>query len=80
MVSDSIIQDDMSRNKVVPCGVCSMRVKTNPVLCLQCGNWIQGRCAGVKRVTPKFSRNITCRICEGNIGEAVEQEMKLCDE
>ena len=30
-------------------------------------------------VTAKFSRNFTCRKCEGNIGEAVEQEEKLCD-
>ena len=31
-------------------------------------------------VTPKFSRNFACRKCEGNIGETVEQEEKLCDE
>ena len=31
-------------------------------------------------VTPMFSMNFTCRKCEGNIGEAVEQEEKLCDE
>ena len=31
-------------------------------------------------MTQKFSRHITCRKCEGNIGEAVEQEAKLCDE
>ena len=30
-------------------------------------------------ITPKFSRNFTCRKCEGNIGEAVEQEVRLCD-
>ena len=24
--------------------------------------------------------NHTCRKCEGNIGEAVEQEVKICDE
>ena len=57
-----------------------MRVKAKSVLCLQCGKWIHGRCAGMKRVTPLFSRNSTCRKCEGNIGEAVEQEKKLCDE
>ena len=34
----------------------------------------------MKRVTPKFSINLTCRKCEGNIGEAVQQEVKLCDE
>ena len=31
-------------------------------------------------MTPTFSRNFTCIKCEGNIGEAVEQEEKLCDE
>ena len=33
----------------------------------------------MKRVTPKFPRNFISRKCEGNIGEAVEQEEKLCD-
>ena len=28
----------------------------------------------------KFFRNFTCKKCEGNIGEAVEQEETLCDE
>ena len=31
-------------------------------------------------MTPKFSWNFTCRKCEGNIGEAVKQEEKICDE
>ena len=48
-------------------------------MCLQCGKYIHGRCAGVKKVTLKFSRNFTSRKCEGNIGEAVEQEVSLCD-
>ena len=34
----------------------------------------------MKSVTPRFSRNFTCRKYEGNIGEAVEQEVKLGDE
>ena len=34
----------------------------------------------MKSVTPKFSSNFPCSKCEGNIGEAVEQEEKLCDE
>ena len=33
----------------------------------------------MKRVTPKFSRNFTCRKCERNVGEAVEQEEQLCE-
>ena len=70
----------LSKSKVDPCGVCSLRIKANSVLCVQCGMWIHGRCAGVKRVTLKVSRYFTCIKCEGNIGEAVEQERKLCVE
>ena len=46
----------------------------------QCGKWIHSRCGREKGVTLKFSRNFICRKCEGNIGEAVEQEVMLCDE
>ena len=56
MVSSGITKDGLSKSKVDPCGVCSLRVKANSVLCLQCGKWIHGRCDGVKMVTPKFSR------------------------
>ena len=80
MVSGGITKDGLSESKVDPCEVCSLRVKANKVLCVQCGKWIHSRCAGMKRVTPKFARRFTCRKCEGNIGEAVEQEEKLCDE
>ena len=52
----------------------------NSVLCVQCGKWIHSRCARIKRVTLKLSRNFTCRKCEGNVEEAVEQEEMLCDE
>ena len=64
----------MSKSKADSCGVCSLRVKVNSAKCLQCGKWIHGICAEVKRVTPTFSRNFAYRKCEGNIGEAVEQE------
>ena len=50
----------MMKIKVDPCGVCSLRVKANSVLCLQCGKWIHGRCAAVKRVTQMFSRTFAC--------------------
>ena len=58
----------MSRSKVDPCGVCSLRLKDNSVLCVQCGQWIHGRCAA------KFSRNPTCRKYEENIREAVKRK------
>ena len=48
--------------------------------CVQYGKWIHGRFAGVKKVTPKFSRNFVCRKCELKIGEVMEQEEMLCDE
>ena len=31
-------------------------------------------------MTQKFSMHFTCMRCEGNIGETVEQEDKLCDD
>ena len=31
-------------------------------------------------MTPKFTMNLTCKKCEGNIEEAVGQDEKLCDE
>ena len=80
MVCSSITQDGLSKSNVCPCVVCSLRVKANSVWCLQCGKWIHGRCARIKRLTKKFSRNFTCRKCEGNITEGVEQEESLCVE
>ena len=80
MVSSGITMDGLSKSKSGPCGVCSLRVKANSVLCLHCGKFLHGRCAGVKGVTLKFSRYFTCRKYEGNIGEAVELEKKLCVE
>ena len=66
-VCGSITNEGLSKIKVDPCGVCSLTAKANSVLCVQCGKWIHGRCAGVNMVTPKLSRNFTCRKCEGNI-------------
>ena len=67
----------MSKSKVDPCGVCSLRVKVNSVLCLQRDKLIH---SSVNMVIPNLSINLTCRKCDGNIGEAVEQEEKLCDD
>ena len=52
-INEGITKDGMSKSYVVPCRICSLRVKANSVLCLQCGKWIHGRCVGVKRLTPK---------------------------
>ena len=54
IVSCSITKDGLSERKIDPCGACSLEVRDNSVLCIHCGRWIHGRCAGIKRVTPKF--------------------------
>ena len=53
MVSGAYTQDGMSKSKVDLCWSCSLSVKANTVLSVQCVNWIHGRCARVKMVTPK---------------------------
>ena len=57
MVSSGITKDGLSKSTVDPCRVCSLRVKANSVLCLQCCKWIHSRCARAKIVTPKFYGN-----------------------
>ena len=53
MVCGGITKNGMSKSKVDPCVVCSLIINASSVLCLQCGELIHGRCARVKRVTPK---------------------------
>ena len=52
MISGVITKDGMSKCKVDPCGVFSLRVKANSVLCLPCGRC--GKYVTVKRETQKF--------------------------
>ena len=80
MVSGGITKYDMSKSKVDQCGICSLKVKTkNSAMRTQCSKWMHRKCAGVKKITTKFSIYFACRKCEGNVGEAPEQEEKLCD-
>ena len=37
MVSGSITKDGLSKNKVDPCVVCSLKVKANSAICVQRG-------------------------------------------
>ena len=80
LISSSIRKEGMCKGEVDPCCVCILIVKTNSALCVQCDKLIHDTCARVNWVSPKFSGSLTCRKCEGNIGEVVEQEEKLCDE
>ena len=74
MVSSGVTKGGMYGSIVDLCAVCILRVKANSILCVQCGKWINGRCAGVKNMSARFSTNLTSRKCEENIGEALEQE------
>ena len=46
MVSGSTTKYGLSKGKVYPCWVCSLRVKVDSVLCLIIGKWIHGKCVG----------------------------------
>ena len=54
MVSDGITKDVLSKCKVDPCVVHSLRVNVSSVLCVRCSKWIHSRFAGVKMVIVKF--------------------------
>ena len=64
MVSGGIIKDGMSKSKDDLCGVCSLRVKANSALCVQCGKWKQGTCVGVKGVVATSLNNLADKKCE----------------
>ena len=77
MVCSGITIVGIFKGKVDPSGVCCLIVMANSVLCLQCGKWIHGRCAGVKMMTSILKKNFACRKCERNIKEAVEQDENM---
>ena len=79
MVNSGISKNDMSKSKVDPCGICSLRVKANLVLCVQCGKLIHSRCASEMGDSKLFMKFYMQKILK-NIGEAVEQEKMLCYE
>ena len=45
-VIDGITKDGLSKSEVGPHGSCSLRVRSNSVLSVQC-NWIHVKCVGV---------------------------------
>ena len=79
-ISGGFTKDALTKSKIYPSFICSVRAKANSVLCVQCGKWIHIRCTVVKRAYPKRSRNFASRKCKGNIGETQEQKVKLCNE
>ena len=52
----------------------------NSLLCVKCRKWIYGRCAKVKRVTPRLGRDLVCGICKQVDDGLAEPVEKLCEE
>ena len=50
------------------------------MLCVKCRKWIHGRCAKVKRVTPRLGRDFVCGRCKRQVERLVEQVEELCEE
>lgn len=71
---------EVSVSKVDPCGICGKRVMANSVLCVKCVKWIHGRCAKVKRATPRLARDFVCGRCEKRAGGFMEPVEELCNE
>ena len=55
MVCSGITKDDLSKSNVDPCGVYSLKVKANSLVCVPSDGWIRNGCAGGKRVIADFS-------------------------
>ena len=60
MVSGS--EGELFKSKVDLCGVCGKRVIASLALCSKCKNWVHGRCAKIKRVTPRLAMRFVCSI------------------
>ena len=71
-------QGEVSVSKVDPCGICGKHVMANSVLCVKCGRWIHGRCAKVKRVTPRLGRDFVCGRCKKQ-DDGLEPVKELCE-
>ena len=52
----------------------------NSVLYVKCGKWICGRCAKVKRVTPRLGRDFMCRRCKKQANGLVRLVEEFCEE
>ena len=70
---------EILESKIDPCGMCGKRVKANSLQCEKCRKWIHGRCAKIRRVTPRLARNFVCGKCEKTVKGMVESEEVLCD-
>ena len=63
-------------SKKDPCSIYDRKTMLNAVLCKACQNWINGRCAKIKRVTNRLAIDIKCRKCKGYHKNVEDQKEK----
>ena len=52
----------------------------NSVLCTKCGNWVDGKCAKIKRATARLAVHFVCLKYRGIMEGTVDSIEELCDE
>ena len=63
-----------------PCAVCKKGVGRNSLQCTGCQKWVHSKCSGVKGSLSRFSVNFKCKVCMGNIQDAIHSsESKVLD-
>ena len=60
--------------------VCGRRVMADSVLCIKCGNWVDGKCAKIKRATAGLAMHFVCLKCKEIMEGTMDSIEKLCDE
>ena len=78
MVSKS--ESELFKSKIDPCGVYGRRVMANSVLCTKCENWVDGKCAKIKKPTDRLAMHFVCLECREIMEGTVDSIKKLCDE
>ena len=51
----------------------------NLALCTNCENWIQDKCAKIKRATARLAMHFVCSKCKEIVEGTVDSIEKLCD-
>ena len=54
---------EVLNSKVDPCTKCSNRVMENLMVCTNCGKWVHGSCAKMKKVTTTLEKCFICEQC-----------------
>ena len=66
-------QDGVPKEAAVdPCCVCGKRVGVNSIHCATFGNWVHGRCSGVRESLARLAQGFVCKVCRDEGKKAAE--------